>query len=752
MSERPTPLSVIPENIPEAMRQERRWVTWTYVWKEGKGDKPGKWDKPPFIVNSATGANTSDPQTWRTFDEAIAAYANGKADGIGFVLGDGWVGFDSDDGASYADILDTYTERSPSGRGVHAIAKGVKPGAKCRTGPYELYDAGRYFTVTGHRVGNRENVEDRTGNIKQLYDTLFPGANEETPAAAEPAESALTDEEVIVLASAAQNGEKFKLLWDGNFTGYSSQSEADSALCCILAYWTAKDPFQIDRLFRRSKLFRQKWDDRHGQYTYGQSTVENACKIVKDVYIPSFPLTDSGDAEFFAARYKAIVAYDARRLRWLIREEESGLWLPDVIDQIRNLMVEAMRLRQTEANALNDIDKRKSAWTWAVKGESTARLNNLTREARTKNGIANDSELKPWDAIQHLLGVPGGVVDLRTGEMRKAASAERVTMRTRVPYDPSATSELWDKTLLAISNDDPEWVRYLQRIGGYTITGDTSQDKWFLKHGKNGREGKGTIDNAWKGALGDYALELPAAVFEMRPRGNPDFDLSYLPGKRFVLSSESGSTLHLHHDRIKQMTGGDTMRVANKHEKSFEFLPACKLWLACNDLPTVTDDSLAFWARVIVIPFRRSFRGVENTVLRPALSTDPAHQSAVLAWLVKGAIDYYREGLGAMPASVREATNDFRDIAWPLTPFVREDCFTNADAFVAVGDFNLAYLRFCERQGVPSDRRLGWKRVLKLMEGRYKTTEVDLRSAGGKREKRYVGIGLRETVQETQDF
>ncbi len=245
-------------------------------------------------------------------------------------------------------------------------------------------------------------------------------------------------------------------------------------------------------------------------------------------------------------------------------------------------------------------------------------------------------------------------------------------------------------------------------------------------------------------------LELPSAVFELRPKGNPDFDLSYLPNKRFVLSSESGNTVHLHHDRIKQMTGGGSMRVANKYEKSFEFMPSCKLWLACNDLPTVTDESAAFWARVIVVPFLRSFLGKENTTLRPMLSNDPAHRRAVLAWLVRGGVDYYREGLGVMPQSVKDATAAFRDVAWPLTPLVREDCVAYPEARVSVGDFNLAYQRFCERQGVPKERRLGWKKILKLMEARYETVDVDEMTQGDVRvrEKRYVGIGLRDPIAE----
>jgi putative DNA primase/helicase len=203
----------------------------------------------------------------------------------------------------------------------------------------------------------------------------------------------------------------------------------------------------------------------------------------------------------------------------------------------------------------------------------------------------------------------------------------------------------------------------VQRCAGYTLTGETREDKWFIAHGKNGREGKGTIYGAWAAAMGDYILELPSSALDLK---NPkDYDLANLPGKRFVTSSESGNTIHLNHDRIKKLSGGDLLRAANKYQLSFEFLPSCKLWLACNDLPTVTDDSRAFWSRVIVIPFRRSFYGSENVGLRPALRGEGQHREAVLAWMVKGAMDYAREGLGPMPFAIAEATNAFRDESCP---------------------------------------------------------------------------------------
>jgi hypothetical protein len=111
VTRKPTSLPVRVDGIPKALRAERRWVVWSYVWKEGPAGKDGKWDKPPCIATAPqTHAKSTDPATWRSFAEALATYEDRKCDGIGFVLGDGWVGFDADetDASHYVAILNTY--------------------------------------------------------------------------------------------------------------------------------------------------------------------------------------------------------------------------------------------------------------------------------------------------------------------------------------------------------------------------------------------------------------------------------------------------------------------------------------------------------------------------------------------------------------------------------------------------------------------------------------------------------------------
>ena len=330
-------------------------------------------------------------------------------------------------------------------------------------------------------------------------------------------------------------------------------------------------------------------------------------------------------------------------------------------------------------------------------------------------------------------------------------------MQTSIPYDPAAKSELWESTLKEIFSNNQSLIDALQVRGGYTVTGDTRQDKWFMNYGKRGRNGKGTIFDAWFYALGDYSVELPADLFDLRKRGG-DYDLAVLPGKRFARTGEAGDTIHLNHDRIKKLSGGGAIRAANKYERSFQFDPVTKLWLECNDLPEVTDESMAFWARVEVIPFLRTFFGSENRDLRPTLARDPEHQKAVLAWLVKGAVRYCAEGL-KKTAAITKASKGFQDSAWPLADFVAETCVEDANSEVAVKALNQAYLAWYEESDQPLGKRLGRRKLMKSMENRFLIEAADYTDEDGKRhrEKRYQGVGLLraterdEAVQEEEE-
>lgn len=284
------------DNIPQVLKKIPQWVVWKYEHRKEKITKvPYRADDPRVHASS------TDPHTWCSFEVARSTFSRGGVDGIGFVFSDdlGIVGIDFDhcieDGQITPDAWEelkeysgTYAEQSPSGTGVHVLAYGKIPAGK-KHGDREMYSSGRYFTCTGWSIDgfSSEIVECRPA-IDAHYEKWFPEKNtEEKQQEKEPGSTPpeLSDDEIIEIAYRAENGAKFDALFRGDISGYPSQSEADIALCGILAFYT-QDAYQIDSLFRRSALYRPKWDEKHGTQTYGNATIETALRNATGEYNP----------------------------------------------------------------------------------------------------------------------------------------------------------------------------------------------------------------------------------------------------------------------------------------------------------------------------------------------------------------------------------------------------------------------------------------------------------------------------------
>jgi putative DNA primase/helicase len=309
-----------PEPIPDALKDYDHWICWETTIRDGKPTKR------PIDPTTGASASATDPDSWSTFQDALEGIETYDVDGIGFVFheSDPFVGVDLDNcrdpdterveswASSIIILLGSYTERSPSGTGFHIILEGEVPGDRNRKGNVEIYDSARYFTVTGDWVETSlASIGQRPKSLREIYqehvgdlahDEVQPkfDASEQTDSeknvSSSPAhEIDLEDEELLDRARSAANGDAFDALWQGSTAGYDSHSEADMALVCHLAFWTAGDSSWMDSLFRQSDLMRVKWDDRHyaDGTTYGQKTIERALSKVNSYYEPEQSTTES---------------------------------------------------------------------------------------------------------------------------------------------------------------------------------------------------------------------------------------------------------------------------------------------------------------------------------------------------------------------------------------------------------------------------------------------------------------------------
>lgn len=273
------------EGIPQELKNLDRWLVWKYE-HDGK-----RWTKVPYqSKNPNRTADSTKPRTWSTFDDARKAYeATPDVDGIGIALtaSDDIVGVDFDDKldpatgeidettSRHLELLDSYTEVSPSGAGFRVILRGtLKNLTGNKRGPLEVYETARYLTITGNAIREVDRIPNRQTQLEKWHAEIWP------PRAA-PAKTDLppldkTEQEIIDSIEAdAKNAGKYARLWAGDDSDYAGASEADLGFCAILHYHGA-NANQIDAFYRNSDRARDKWDEPRGDTTYGGYTINKA--------------------------------------------------------------------------------------------------------------------------------------------------------------------------------------------------------------------------------------------------------------------------------------------------------------------------------------------------------------------------------------------------------------------------------------------------------------------------------------------
>ena len=276
-------------NIPDNLKNEKRWCLYKMIQRDGKNTKL------PLMPNGKP-AKSNDKMTWHSYEDCIKALNKNIGDGLGFFLGDGYIGIDidkvSDDIFVYsmdyhaksmiADFLrgiSTYAELSPSKTGLHFIGKGKVPGERKRHKNLEIYDEGRFFTVTGNVIKDkdRSHIKPIEQELLPLYQKYMPaiGNQSEYKEKRNEKEKKSTREnpfkqrygkssnDVLELLFEKgyfhYTGEDLRRIYYGNYESYfTSQSEADFFMLQRLLYYTSNIEKAIS-FMENSGLKREKW-------------------------------------------------------------------------------------------------------------------------------------------------------------------------------------------------------------------------------------------------------------------------------------------------------------------------------------------------------------------------------------------------------------------------------------------------------------------------------------------------------------
>lgn len=282
--------------------------------------------------------------------------------------------------------------------------------------------------------------------------------------------------------------------------------------------------------------------------------------------------------------------------------------------------------------------------------DAKTRANVLTL-ARSDRAIAATTD--QWNADNWLFNTAGGVVDLRTGKLAKHDPAQFMTKMATVT--PGGKCPKWMAFLSTVTAGNVELQKFLQRVAGYCLTGQTTEHALFFCHGKGGN-GKGVFLNTITGIMSGYARPAPIETFTESKNDRHPTELAGLVGARLVTASETEEGRHWAEAKIKQLTGGDPISARFMRGDFFEYLPNFKLFIVGNHKPQIRNVDDAMRRRFHLIPFTVT---IPDDQKNPMLTEElRAEWGGILQWMIEGCLDWQRVGL-APPADVKAATDEY---------------------------------------------------------------------------------------------
>lgn len=685
-------------SIPSELIALPQWILWR------KEKRNGKDTKIPYQVNGEM-AQANNRRTWSTFATAVKFYMEGDYDGIGFVFSrqDNYIGIDIDkcvvDGKPNAfateiiDTLDSYTEFSPSGKGIHIIIKGNLPQSVLGTGRkntkhgLEIYSYGRYFSFTGDRE-NSNDVYERTDELAEVFEKYFDDSDIQgrvNLAEFEKDEIKISNEALWEKMFRSKNGDEIRSLYNGNLIN-DDHSASDLALCNHLAFWTGKSSTRMDSMFRETGLMRDKWDVIHFRdtnETYGERTIAMAISSTTTTILDNkeqyeefsfdfhngdaevveeakpkkkFRLTELGNAERIAYEYGHVIKY-VSDMGWLIWDGKR--WKIDNKKEIFRIAAKVLR------ELYKSDDEAEVKWA-----KMCERLN-VVRNSLTFLMSLVPAEREDFDHHKYLFNVQNGIVDLKTGKLQPHDRELGLTKITNVQFDENAKCPEWLNFLEQIFQGDKELIEYMQRLIGYSLTGEiTEQIMVFLIGG--GSNGKSTFINTIKDLMGEYGKQAKSDTFIKKKETGANNDIARLVGSRFVSAIESEDGEQLSEAFVKQITGGEPVLARFLRQEYFEFIPEFKVFFTTNHKPVIKGVDEGIWRRVKLVPFNLQLPKEKRDLKLPEkLSLE---MPGILNWAIEGCMKWQQSGLNE-PEIVAKATGEYKEDMDILGPFLYECCY-----------------------------------------------------------------------------
>lgn len=409
-------------------------------------------------------------------------------------------------------------------------------------------------------------------------------------------------------------------------------------------------------------------------------------------------LCDIGNAAHFVRLHGDKLKYCFAWGKWLAWD--GTRWkLDDDGTPVRCAKNVVSKMFEDGTQAADEI--RRTIAKFAVRSSAVSRLRAMIDLAAPELPVTLDS----LDTNGWVLNCPNGIVDLRTAERLAHDRDQNITKLCPTEFEPGARAAVWERFLSDVFVDD-DLIDFVQRLLGYCLTADVSEQKLPIFYG-SGANGKSTLLNAFMQVVGtDYAMQaMPDFLMEKRGEAHPTEKAS-LFGKRFVSCVETESSRKLAESTVKLLTGGERIQARRMREDFWEFEPSHKLVLCTNHKPIVAGNDHGIWRRLLLIPFSQRFEGKRIDKHLPEKLR--AESAGILAWLVRGCREWQQQGLNP-PAVVTSATDAYRSQEDTIGRFIDEQCERGPNVAVPFKALYEKLVSWCEESGddCPSKKLVG---------------------------------------------
>ena len=463
---------------------------------------------------------------------------------------------------------------------------------------------------------------------------------------------------------------------------------------------------------------KRDWQVNSPYYNNFNAMNENDNKYVNEVLkklnelnaVERFPMNDRGSADLFATVFMDVSRYNPTKKDWMYYDGTRWVADQEGMRAKRNAKTLADVLVRYSATVFLPDDKRQSYIKYAAGMMNYRSRNVMVTDAKDLNFFEN-MEL---DKDDFFINCRNCVLDL-SEDQPKVLEHNADLLLSKIcnaSYNPAATCTLWEKTVNEIMQGDTAKIKYLQKMSGRFLTGDTSEEEFYIFFGATTRNGKSTITEILLYLLGDYATTISPeslAIKANKDSRTASPDIAKLAGTRLVVASEPPRRMLFDSSLVKTLTGRDTVSARFLHENEFQFKPKFKLILNSNYLPVINDKTVFSSNRVKVIPFERHFAEKEqNKHLKEQLQQEI---DGILNWCIEGLYMYRKEGLEP-PEAVRTATHEYSEDSDKTGKFISE-CLVRSEHNLAAKDVYEKYSQWCNDCGLGIDGRTSFYEELK---------------------------------------